>query len=67
MADDPVFAEATAAAVDSVPTNDQMQTFVFSATMSKELQTNLARRSGKRKNKDQKSSTLGRLASCYTK
>ncbi|CCO29390.1 hypothetical protein BN14_03402 [Rhizoctonia solani AG-1 IB] len=61
MADDPVFAEATAAAVDSVPTNDQMQTFVFSATMSKELQTNLARRSGKRKNKDQKSSTLDDL------
>ncbi|CAE6395872.1 unnamed protein product [Rhizoctonia solani] len=61
MEDDPVFAEAAAAAVDSAPTNDQMQTFVFSATMSKELQTNLSRRSGKRKNKDKKSSTLDDL------
>ncbi|KAH7344801.1 P-loop containing nucleoside triphosphate hydrolase protein [Rhizoctonia solani] len=60
MADDPVFAEATAAAVDSTPANDQMQTFVFSATMSKELQTNLSRRSGNRKNK-KKSSTLDDL------
>ncbi|KAG8732185.1 ATP-dependent RNA helicase [Ceratobasidium sp. 423] len=61
MADDPVFAEAAAAAVDSTPANEQMQTFVFSATMSKELQTNLSRRSGRRKNKDKKSSTLDDL------
>ncbi|CAE6433126.1 unnamed protein product [Rhizoctonia solani] len=61
MADDPVFAEAMAAAVDSAPANDQMQTFVFSATLSKELQTNLSRRSGRRKNKDKASSTLDDL------
>ncbi|KAF8708201.1 DEAD protein, partial [Rhizoctonia solani] len=61
MAGDPVFAEATAAAVDSAPANTEMQTFVFSATMSKELQINLSRRSTKRKNKDQKGSTLDDL------
>ncbi|CAE6493815.1 unnamed protein product [Rhizoctonia solani] len=61
MAEDPVFAEATAAAVDSAPANDQMQTFVFSATMSKELQTNLSRRSGKRRNKNKNGSTLDDL------
>ncbi|CAE6388803.1 unnamed protein product [Rhizoctonia solani] len=61
MADDPVFAEAMAAAVDSTPANNQMQTFVFSATMSKELQINLSRRSGRRKNKDKASSTLDDL------
>ncbi|CAE6487667.1 unnamed protein product [Rhizoctonia solani] len=61
MPGDPVFAEATAAAVDSAPANTEMQTFVFSATMSKELQINLSRRSTKRKNKDQKGSTLDDL------
>ncbi|QRW19150.1 DEAD/DEAH box helicase [Rhizoctonia solani] len=61
MAGDPVFAEATAATVDSAPANTEMQTFVFSATMSKELQINLSRRSTKRKNKDQKGSTLDDL------
>ncbi|CAE6436260.1 unnamed protein product, partial [Rhizoctonia solani] len=61
MADDPVFAEAMASAVDTAPANEQMQTFVYSATMSKELQTNLTRRSGRGKNKDKASSTLDDL------
>lgn len=61
LENDPVFAEAAATAVESAPANDQMQTFVFSATLSKELQTNLSRRSSKRKSKDQTSSTLDDL------
>jgi hypothetical protein len=59
LEDDPVFAAASAAAVESAPVNEHMQTFVFSATLSKELQTNLSRRSGRKGSNTQKSSTLG--------
>ncbi|QRV91424.1 DEAD/DEAH box helicase [Ceratobasidium sp. AG-Ba] len=61
LADDPVFAAAEADAVESTPANENMQTFVFSATLSKELQVNLARRSGRRKVNNKKSSTLDDL------
>ncbi|QRV76585.1 DEAD/DEAH box helicase [Ceratobasidium sp. AG-Ba] len=61
LADDPIFAAAEADAVESTPANESMQTFVFSATLSKELQVNLARRSGRRKANNKKSSTLDDL------
>jgi hypothetical protein len=58
--DDPTFLSATREA-DTVPVREDVQTFVFSATLSKELQANLkrgARRGGRRKKED-KGSTLG--------
>ncbi|KAG9126621.1 ATP-dependent RNA helicase [Ceratobasidium sp. 392] len=61
LADDLVFAAAEAAAVDSLPANEKMQTFVFSATLSKELQVNLSRRSSRKGASSKKSSTLDDL------
>ncbi|KAG9104867.1 ATP-dependent RNA helicase [Ceratobasidium sp. 370] len=60
LEEDPVFAAASAGAVESLPANEKMQTFVFSATLSKELQVNLSRRSS-RKGSSKKSSTLDDL------
>jgi ATP-dependent RNA helicase DDX24/MAK5 len=48
---------------ETEPTKDQMQTFVFSATMSKDLQQNLKKRQkprGKRTGSTQPASTLGK-------
>lgn len=58
--DDPTFARA-ARTVDQVSAREDIQTFVFSATLSKDLQANLKRigwRGGK-KEKKEKASTLG--------
>lgn len=57
--DDPTFKLATRE-VDSIAARDDMQTFVFSATLSKDLQTNLKRgRRPTKKGKKEKGSTLG--------
>jgi ATP-dependent RNA helicase DDX24/MAK5 len=62
--DDPVFANASSLLSDTEGRED-MQTFVFSATLSKDLQLNLKRRqrtSGKKNTK--KASALGKSSSC---
>ncbi|KAG8687963.1 ATP-dependent RNA helicase [Ceratobasidium sp. 395] len=61
LEDDPIFAAASAAAVETLPANEKMQTFVFSATLSKELQVNLSRRSRRKSSNGNKSSTLDDL------
>ncbi|OWZ74759.1 ATP-dependent RNA helicase MAK5 [Cryptococcus neoformans Bt85] len=54
---DPVF-EAMATLFEESAARDDMQTFVFSATLSKDLQKNLKRRSTSWKGKGKRSSTL---------
>lgn len=60
--DDPVFAAAASAAPESQPRAD-MQTFVFSATLSKDLQQNLKRKQRKPKAGTKRASALGELFS----
>lgn len=59
---DPVF-EAMATLFEESAARDDMQTFVFSATLSKDLQKNLKRRSTSWKGKGKRSSTLGTFTS----
>lgn len=57
---DPTFKRATRE-IDLTEARDDLQTFVFSATLSKDLQTNLKRGSWRgKKNKSAKSNTLGK-------
>lgn len=58
--DDPVF-QAMATIFEESVARDDMQTYVFSATLSKDLQTNLKRRSRSWKGKGKRSSTLGKF------
>ena len=60
--DDPVFATATSILAETTA-RDDMQTFVFSATLSKDLQQNLKRRSRApaKKGGRKKASALGRF------
>ena len=59
--DDPIFATATSI-LSETPARDDMQTFVFSATLSKDLQQNLKHRSRApaKKGRGKKASALGR-------
>lgn len=58
--DDPIFAAGSAILADAAPRED-MQTFVFSATLSKDLQQNLKRRQKPNKKGVKKASALGEL------
>ncbi|WVO14692.1 hypothetical protein L204_102330 [Cryptococcus depauperatus] len=55
--DDPVFQSLSTALEEAIPRED-LQTFVFSATLSKDLQRNLKRRNKNHRGKGKKSSTL---------
>lgn len=58
---DPTFKRATRE-LDLTEARDDLQTFVFSATLSKDLQTNLKRGSWRgKKSKSAKSNTLGKF------
>ena len=56
--DDPVFANA-ANVLSDTEANEDMQTFVFSATLSKDLQNNLKRRQKVSKKGGKKATALG--------
>lgn len=58
--DDPIFAAITSSEATSQPREDT-QTFVFSATLSKDLQQNLKRRQRKPKAGVKRASALGQL------
>jgi len=60
--DDPIFA-ATSALFNDVTARTDMQTFVFSATLSKDLQTNLKKRyrAGPKKGKKKVATALGEV------
>jgi ATP-dependent RNA helicase DDX24/MAK5 len=61
----PEFNDKSDVEEDEVENRDDMQTFVFSATLSKDLQRNVKRRTrpkGTRNKKDKAPSTLGQLS-----
>lgn len=62
--DDPVFANAANVLADT-EANEKMQTFVFSATLSKDLQNNLKRKQRVPKKGSKKASALGKSSRIF--
>lgn len=63
--DDPIF--AIGADADAVKPREDMQTFVFSATLSKDLQQNLKKRQRQPKKGTKRASALGEDYYCWRK
>jgi ATP-dependent RNA helicase DDX24/MAK5 len=57
--------QSALAQIEKTPVNEKMQTFIFSATMSKDLQQNLRKRHKARRRSGQTASSLGERSLNY--